>query len=250
MLAKATAAIQSSIHEKARMRSMAAARHQAKAALWAKVEASAKKEDTGIPSPLPDAKLFIVPFLEPEMRRDSFNALNPTPSLPPVIMPGSKMGNRPFLAQAGVGVIPSFLEVAATRKKTESSKVSPADFGIPPPWIKVKTESAGEARTTGCPPGYQRMPTSDQQAPCVHQLIRPVPVMSLPRWNPASWNQMAPGYNPLLPPHVPFGTAPGVAMPGLAVVPPSFVAVASSTSTSTSSSSSIDATSTDAASPQ
>ena len=50
---------------------------------------------------------YLVPVMEPETAPYTFNALNPTPNLPAVMPPNPKsVGDRPFLAMAGIGVGP------------------------------------------------------------------------------------------------------------------------------------------------
>jgi len=199
---------------RARVETSAEARAQAGAQIWAHLDAQAAEEGAGEGADAAKGhKIFLVPVLEPEMAKDTFNALNPTPDLPPVIAPGSKMGSRPFLAQAGIGIIPpaSFVEV--------ESQMSGADLTTPS-WLSMKTEPP--AGSKDCPEGFSHQPTSDGQNPCIQTPIHPVPVVPMQRRSNDIRDWKTLGYNPAFPPHVMIGAQKGLATPAFAIIPPRF----------------------------
>jgi len=192
-----------------------------------RLQVEANAATSSLQSPNLGDPMFVVPVMEPETQMNMFSALNPTPDLPALLAPGTNMGTRPFYAMPGIGVVAGgsggkgssflFKQLHRGQKPHQIAKARVARFRRSPSLLETESEAS---EGSDCPKGWSlRATSSDEQPRCMPDLQRPIFVVPMPKFSPAVWNPIFPGYNPALPPVSMPGAVPGVAQPALAIVP-------------------------------
>jgi hypothetical protein len=171
--------------------------------------------------------VVIVPVMDPEKVQGSFNGLNASPDEPTAMDASGNVGNRPFFAQAAFEVDASFLQQQQQRTAVSASmshKIKSRGINKSAATLSPNAALAKAAMGIDCPLGtHPATPGSSQQGKgCVNDKPKPMSVLPMPRNNPETYNQVAQGYNPILPPVLMPGMSANSANPALAVTP-SFV---------------------------